>query len=107
MVSRGHGFKPWRFVLSKTHERVLVLVNIQETLLLCPGMIEKLLTRTSNLSTKKRNLILIFIAGRYDARSRMLVKHVAWQLRVSWDEVEDIETELAKTLEYNTYVMSE
>ena len=70
-------------------------------------MIEELLTRTSNLNTNKQTLFLILIAGRYDARSRMLVKHVAWQLRVSWDEVEDIETELAETLEYNTYVMSE
>ena len=37
----------------------------------------------------------------------MLIKHIAWQLRVTWEEVEEMETELAETLEYNTYVMSE
>ena len=38
---------------------------------------------------------------------RVLLKHVAWQLRVTWDQVEEIEADLAETLEYNTYVMSE
>ena len=48
-----------------------------------------------------------FIAGHYDARLRMLIKHVAWQLRVTWEQVEEIESDLAVSLEYNTYVMSE
>jgi len=38
---------------------------------------------------------------------RVLIKHIAWQLRVTWDQVEDIETELAETIEYNAYVMTE
>ena len=37
----------------------------------------------------------------------MLIKHVAWQLRVTWEQVEEIETDLAESLEYDTYVMSE
>lgn len=45
--------------------------------------------------------------GYYDARVRMLIKHIAWQLRVTWDQMEEIETDLAESLEYNTYVMTE
>ena len=37
----------------------------------------------------------------------MLIKHIAWQLRVTWEQVEEIETDLAESLEYDTYVMSE
>ncbi|XP_045204064.2 transmembrane and coiled-coil domain-containing protein 4-like isoform X2 [Mercenaria mercenaria] len=54
------------------------------------------------------DLIAIAISeGCYDARMRVLIKHVAWQLRVTWDDVESIEEEFAETLEYDTYVMSE
>ena len=37
----------------------------------------------------------------------MLIKHVAWQLRVSWDHLEEIEALLAETLEAKHYEMSE
>ncbi|KAL4221545.1 Transmembrane and coiled-coil domain-containing protein 4 [Mactra antiquata] len=45
--------------------------------------------------------------GCYDARMRVLIKHVAWQLKVSWDVVEETETVMAETLEYSTYTASE
>ena len=37
----------------------------------------------------------------------MLIKHIAWQLRITWEQVEEIESDLAESLEYDTYVMSE
>lgn len=45
--------------------------------------------------------------GCYDARMRVLIKHVAWQLKVSWDVVEETEVVMAETLEYSTYTASE
>ncbi|XP_067658581.1 transmembrane and coiled-coil domain-containing protein 4-like [Haliotis asinina] len=45
--------------------------------------------------------------GCYDSRVRVFVKHAAWQLRVSWDVLENIECQLAETLGSNQYVMTE
>ncbi|XP_046579571.1 transmembrane and coiled-coil domain-containing protein 4-like [Haliotis rubra] len=45
--------------------------------------------------------------GCYDSRVRVFVKHAAWQLRVSWDVLEDIECQLAETLGSNQYVMTD
>ena len=38
---------------------------------------------------------------------RVLIKHVAWLLRVQQAQLEEMETELAEHIEYQTYVMSE
>lgn len=54
------------------------------------------------------DLIAVAISdGCYDARMRTLVKYVSWQLKVSWDDVEIIEEDLADTLESSAYVSSE
>lgn len=45
--------------------------------------------------------------GKYDARMRTLIKYVAWQLRISWDQVEEIESMLAESLESREYQLSE
>lgn len=45
--------------------------------------------------------------GKYDARTRTLIKYVAWQLRISWDQVEEIESMLAESLEAREYQLSE
>ncbi|XP_046332447.2 transmembrane and coiled-coil domain-containing protein 4-like [Haliotis rufescens] len=45
--------------------------------------------------------------GCYDSRMRVFVKHAAWQLRVSWDILEDIECQLAETLGSNQYVRTD
>lgn len=36
-----------------------------------------------------------------------MIKHVAWQLRVSWDHIEEVEALMAETLEARQYEMSE
>ncbi|XP_052226436.1 transmembrane and coiled-coil domain-containing protein 4-like isoform X3 [Dreissena polymorpha] len=55
-----------------------------------------------------RDLLCISIAqGTYDARMRTLIRHVAWQLRVSDEELQDLESDLAESLEYEVYVMTE
>ncbi|XP_052821109.1 transmembrane and coiled-coil domain-containing protein 4-like isoform X2 [Mya arenaria] len=64
------------------------------------------------LSETRQPLIQDFILlaiqeGCYDARMRVLIKHMAWQLRVSWEDVEELEGDLSETLEYQTYIMSE
>ncbi|XP_012941510.1 transmembrane and coiled-coil domain-containing protein 4 isoform X2 [Aplysia californica] len=45
--------------------------------------------------------------GSYDARMRVVIKHLAWRLRVSWDAVEEIESEMSETLAMAQYEMSE
>ncbi|XP_041377714.1 transmembrane and coiled-coil domain-containing protein 4-like isoform X1 [Gigantopelta aegis] len=41
--------------------------------------------------------------GCYDSRLRVLIKHVAWQLHVTWDRLEDIESCLALALDDKQY----
>ncbi|OWF40311.1 transmembrane and coiled-coil domain-containing protein 4-like [Mizuhopecten yessoensis] len=57
------------------------------------------------------DLVALSIAkGCYDSRMRVLIKHVAWQLRVSWDTLEEIEASMADSLEsasHEAYEMSE
>ncbi|KAK3583744.1 hypothetical protein CHS0354_022776 [Potamilus streckersoni] len=45
--------------------------------------------------------------GCYDARWRVLIKYMCLQLRISWDDIEQVETTLAETLEESAYEMSE
>ncbi|XP_022344967.2 transmembrane and coiled-coil domain-containing protein 4-like isoform X2 [Crassostrea virginica] len=45
--------------------------------------------------------------GKYDARKRTLIKYVSWQLRISWDQVEEVEAMLAESLEAREYQLSE
>ncbi|XP_061189624.1 transmembrane and coiled-coil domain-containing protein 4-like [Saccostrea echinata] len=45
--------------------------------------------------------------GHYDARMRTLIKYIAWQIRINWDQVEDIESLLADSLEAREYKLSE
>ncbi|KAJ8321020.1 hypothetical protein KUTeg_002607, partial [Tegillarca granosa] len=52
-------------------------------------------------------LTLALAKGCYDSRMRVLIKYLAWQLRVSWEHLEEIETTMAETLEAHQYSMSE
>ncbi|XP_033764353.1 transmembrane and coiled-coil domain-containing protein 4-like [Pecten maximus] len=55
-------------------------------------------------------LTLSISNGCYDSRMRVLIKHVAWQLRVSWDTLEEIEASMADSLDsasHEAYEMSE
>lgn len=52
------------------------------------------------------NILLIF-AGHYDARMRFLIKRLAWNLRVKWEEVEHLELSVVENLSTNQYLMSE
>ncbi|CAL1545276.1 unnamed protein product [Lymnaea stagnalis] len=45
--------------------------------------------------------------GCYDARMRVLIKHLAWRLKVGWDTVDDLETDMSETLALSQYEMSE
>ncbi|KAL3861907.1 hypothetical protein ACJMK2_007920 [Sinanodonta woodiana] len=45
--------------------------------------------------------------GRYDARWRVLIKYMCLQLQISWDDIEQVETTMAETLEESAYEMSE
>ena len=49
----------------------------------------------------------LVILGKYDARKRTLIKYVSWQLRISWDQVEEVEAMLAESLEAREYQLSE
>ena len=48
-----------------------------------------------------------FLTGSYDARMRVVIKHLAWRFRVSWDVLEDIEREMSKSLVVAQYEMTE
>ncbi|KAK3105277.1 hypothetical protein FSP39_021535 [Pinctada imbricata] len=52
-------------------------------------------------------LTMAVFHGQYDARIRVMIKFVSWQLRVSWDQVEEVEALIAETLEAKQYEMSE
>ncbi|KAL5015477.1 hypothetical protein ScPMuIL_009747 [Solemya velum] len=41
--------------------------------------------------------------GVYDSRMRVLIKHVAWRLKVRWDDLEEVEGMLAEYLELKEY----
>ncbi|XP_060588948.1 transmembrane and coiled-coil domain-containing protein 4-like [Ruditapes philippinarum] len=77
----------------------------------CDAFVDSLMAEECLKESRQPLIVeLITIAineGCYDARMRVLIKHIAWQLRVTWDDVEAIEEEFAETLEYDTYVMSE
>ncbi|KAH9514078.1 Transmembrane and coiled-coil domain-containing protein 4 [Bulinus truncatus] len=45
--------------------------------------------------------------GCYDARMRVLIKHLAWRLKVGWDTVDDLEIDMSETLALSQYEMSE
>nr|KAI8731962.1 transmembrane and coiled-coil domain-containing protein 4-like isoform X3 [Biomphalaria glabrata] len=45
--------------------------------------------------------------GCYDARMRVLIKHLAWRLKVGWETVEDLEIYMSETLALSQYEMSE
>ncbi|PVD36937.1 hypothetical protein C0Q70_03930 [Pomacea canaliculata] len=45
--------------------------------------------------------------GHYDARMRVLIKHVAWLLRVGWSQVEEMECIFAESLNTEKYEMSQ
>ncbi|XP_060074419.1 transmembrane and coiled-coil domain-containing protein 4-like [Ylistrum balloti] len=57
------------------------------------------------------DLIALSISnGCYDSRMRVLIKHIAWQLRVSWDTLEETEASMVDSLDsasQYTYEMSE
>ena len=46
-------------------------------------------------------------SGTYDARMRVLIKYVAWQLHVNPDHMEEIECEQAEAITSQKYEMSE
>ncbi|GFO07061.1 transmembrane and coiled-coil domain-containing protein 4 [Plakobranchus ocellatus] len=45
--------------------------------------------------------------GRYDSRMRVIIKHLAWRLHVSWDVVIELESNLAETLILAQYESTE
>ena len=42
--------------------------------------------------------IIISSNGKYDARSRILIRHMTWQFPMKFEDLEDIEESLLKTL---------
>ncbi|XP_064610419.1 LOW QUALITY PROTEIN: transmembrane and coiled-coil domain-containing protein 4-like [Liolophura sinensis] len=52
-------------------------------------------------------LILGLKDGKFSSRMRFLIKRVAWNLRVKWEEVEHLELSVVENLSTNQYLMSE
>ncbi|XP_050412160.1 transmembrane and coiled-coil domain-containing protein 4 isoform X1 [Patella vulgata] len=69
---------------------------------------EEILPKTKSAEPLVTDFITMAIQkGNYDARFRVLIKHVSWQLRVTWDTMEEIEGSLAEILEAEQYEVSE
>ncbi|XP_052832600.1 transmembrane and coiled-coil domain-containing protein 4, partial [Octopus bimaculoides] len=50
---------------------------------------------------------LLINNGRYDARSRVLAKHLAWLFRINWDDIIDFEKTFSEQLKTDAYRVSQ
>ncbi|XP_036369347.1 transmembrane and coiled-coil domain-containing protein 4 isoform X2 [Octopus sinensis] len=50
---------------------------------------------------------LLINNGRYDARSRVLAKHLAWLFRINWDDIIDFEKTYSEQLKTDAYRVSQ
>ncbi|GAB1610148.1 transmembrane and coiled-coil domain-containing protein 4-like, partial [Argonauta hians] len=66
-----------------------------------PGLRGSLLPLVVELVT------LLINNGTYDARSRVLAKHLAWLFRIEWDDVIDFEQTLSEQLKTQAYHVSQ
>ncbi|ESO89960.1 hypothetical protein LOTGIDRAFT_62534, partial [Lottia gigantea] len=71
-------------------------------------LMDDVIKQNGNAEPLVNDLIAMAIKeGCYDSRLRVLIKHVTWQLRVTWDQMEEIENALAQTLAEAQYHMSD